>query len=191
MFFSLSLFSRDTLLSLYMPSPPANVIDVNMTRVSRMTQLENQCQRRKSDGRRKTGRSSHFSSLSDRMIIHPPASYIWTCSLLTRETGILCITVPSDHLVLDSAPNLGPLISRWEINKFKNCWYKSVRILEEAFVSAIFEFVKVPIMSGPILGDLAVQYSVIGGTFIARFVSARKIHSSWALIASHELYTWM
>jgi hypothetical protein len=30
---------------------------------------------------------------------------------------------------LDSAPNLGPLISRWEINKFENCWYKSVRIL--------------------------------------------------------------
>jgi hypothetical protein len=31
---------------------------------------------------------------------------------------------------LDSAPNLGPLISRWEINKFENCWYKSFRILE-------------------------------------------------------------
>ncbi len=30
-------------------------------------------------------------------------------------------TVPSDHLLLDSAPNLGPLISRWEINnKFDN-----------------------------------------------------------------------
>jgi hypothetical protein len=39
-------------------------------------------------------------------------------------------TVPPDHLLLDSAPNLEPLISRWEINKFENCWYKSVRILE-------------------------------------------------------------
>ncbi len=38
--------------------------------------------------------------------------------------------LPPDHLLLDSVPNLGPLISRWEINKFKNCWYKSVRILE-------------------------------------------------------------
>jgi hypothetical protein len=38
--------------------------------------------------------------------------------------------IPPDHLSLDSAPNLGPLISRWEINKFKNCWYKTVRILE-------------------------------------------------------------
>ncbi len=29
--------------------------------------------------------------------------------------------LPRDHLLLDSAPNLGPLISRWEINKFENC----------------------------------------------------------------------
>ncbi len=34
-----------------------------------------------------------------------------------------------NHLLLDSAPNLGPLISRWEINKFENRWYKIVRIL--------------------------------------------------------------
>jgi hypothetical protein len=39
------------------------------------------------------------------------------------------LTTP-DHLLWDSAPNLGPLISRWEINKFENCLYKSVRILE-------------------------------------------------------------
>ncbi len=26
-----------------------------------------------------------------------------------------------EHLLLDSAPGLGPLISRWEINKFKTC----------------------------------------------------------------------
>jgi hypothetical protein len=26
-----------------------------------------------------------------------------------------------DHLLLDSAPNFGPLISRWEINKLENC----------------------------------------------------------------------
>ncbi len=33
-------------------------------------------------------------------------------------------------LLLDSAPNLGPLISRYEINKFENSWYRSVRISE-------------------------------------------------------------
>jgi hypothetical protein len=32
--------------------------------------------------------------------------------------------------ILDSAFNLGPLISHWEINELENCWYKSVRILE-------------------------------------------------------------
>ncbi len=37
--------------------------------------------------------------------------------------------LPPDHLLLDSASNLGPLKSRWEM-KFENCWYKSVRILE-------------------------------------------------------------
>ncbi len=29
--------------------------------------------------------------------------------------------IPHDHLLLDSVPNLGPLIYRWEINKFENC----------------------------------------------------------------------
>jgi hypothetical protein len=32
------------------------------------------------------------------------------------------------YILSDSAPNLGPLISRWEINKFENCRYRSVRI---------------------------------------------------------------
>ncbi len=27
---------------------------------------------------------------------------------------------PPDHLFLDSAPNIGPFISRWELEKFKN-----------------------------------------------------------------------
>ncbi len=38
--------------------------------------------------------------------------------------------VTPDHLLLDSAPNLVPLISRREIDKFENCRYRSVRILE-------------------------------------------------------------
>ncbi len=63
--------------------------------------------------------------------------------------------LPPDHLLLDSAPNLGLLISRWEINKFKNCWYKSVRILE--VLNLLFEqFLNFPSsqrdMSGPTLG---------------------------------------
>jgi hypothetical protein len=53
--------------------------------------------------------------------------------ILRSLCWIWCVmswVIPSDHLLLDSAPNLGPLISRWEINKLENCWYKSVRILQ-------------------------------------------------------------
>jgi hypothetical protein len=63
-----------------------------------------------------------------------------------------------DHLFLDSAPNIGPLISRWEINKFENCRYKSVGILE--VLKLLFQqFLNLSSsqrdMSGPILGDLS------------------------------------
>ncbi len=44
--------------------------------------------------------------------------------------------IPPDHLLLDSAPNLGPLISRWEkCQDFRG---------SKPYVSAIFEFVKSP-----------------------------------------------
>jgi hypothetical protein len=32
--------------------------------------------------------------------------------------------ITPDHILLDSAPNVGPLISRWELDRFKNCWKK-------------------------------------------------------------------
>ncbi len=38
--------------------------------------------------------------------------------------------IPPDQLLLDNVPNLGPLMTRWEINKLENCWYKCVRILD-------------------------------------------------------------
>jgi hypothetical protein len=54
--------------------------------------------------------------------------------IFIRYSFLTCYTypfsVPPEHLILDSAPNLGPLISRWEINKFENRCYKSIRILE-------------------------------------------------------------
>ncbi len=73
------------------------------------------------------------------------------------DQPLSCHTTP-DHLFLDSAPNLGPLISRWEINKFENCWYISVRILE---VLKIWfqQFLNLSSsqrdMSGPVLGALS------------------------------------
>ncbi len=54
--------------------------------------------------------------------------------------------------------NLVPLISRWEINKFENCWYNSVRISE--VLKLLFrQFLNLSSfqgdMSGPILGNLS------------------------------------
>ncbi len=68
------------------------------------------------------------------------------------------LKVPPDHPLLNSVPNLGQLISRWEINKFENCWYKSVRILEVR--KLLFQkFLNLSSsqrdMSGPILGVLS------------------------------------
>ncbi len=59
---------------------------------------------------------------------------------------------------MDSAHNLGPLISRWEISKFENCSYKSVRILE--VLKLLFQqFLNFSSsqrdVSGPILADLS------------------------------------
>ncbi len=46
----------------------------------------------------------------------------------TRFISVVCASdslirpnKPLDHLILDIAPNLGPLLSRWEINRFENC----------------------------------------------------------------------
>ncbi len=66
--------------------------------------------------------------------------------------------LPTDHQLLDSAPNLESLISRWEINKSENSSYKSVRIIEVP--KLLFEqFLNLSSsqrdMSGPILGDLS------------------------------------
>ncbi len=66
--------------------------------------------------------------------------------------------LPPDHLIMDSAHNLGPLISRWVINKLENCRYKSVRILE--VLKLLFQhFLNMSSsqrdMIGPILGDLS------------------------------------
>jgi hypothetical protein len=33
----------------------------------------------------------------------------------------ISMSLPPDHLLLDTAPNLGPLISRWKLHKLKNC----------------------------------------------------------------------
>ncbi len=63
-----------------------------------------------------------------------------------------------DHLLLDNAPDLGPLISCGKIKKFENCWYKSVRILEVlklSFQQFLHLWSSQRDMSGPKLGALS------------------------------------
>ncbi len=66
--------------------------------------------------------------------------------------------IPPDHLFLDSAPNLGSLIACWEMNRYKNWWYKSVRILEVLrllFQEFLYLSSSQRDMSGPRLGALS------------------------------------
>jgi hypothetical protein len=88
-----------------------------------------------------------------------PLPLMMTSASLSCENRALRLhTVPSDHLFLDSAPNLGPLISRWEIAKFENCWYKSAGILEvlKLLLQQLLNLSSFQRdMSGPILGTLS------------------------------------
>jgi hypothetical protein len=63
----------------------------------------------------------------------------------TGERRNIYIITP-DHQFLDRSPNIGPLISCWELNKFKNCWNKSFRTSKvlTLLLSAIFELVDFP-----------------------------------------------
>ncbi len=70
---------------------------------------------------------------------------------------IISFEYTPDHVLLDRSPNIGPLISRWEI-KFKNCWNKSFRtskiltLLYQQFSNLLISQWD---MSGPRLGALS------------------------------------
>ncbi len=84
------------------------------------------------------------------------------------NTGLFAKEIPPNHILLDNAHNLGPLISRWEINKFENCWFKSVRILEVLkllFQQCLNLSSSQQDMRGPILGDLSNNRGP-GGTLV-------------------------
>jgi hypothetical protein len=66
--------------------------------------------------------------------------------------------VPPDHLFLDSAPNLGPLISRSELDTFKNFWnkrFKTSKILIFLYQQFLNSLISQQDMSGPRLGALS------------------------------------
>jgi hypothetical protein len=66
--------------------------------------------------------------------------------------------IAPDHLLLDSVPNIGPFISRWEPDKFKNCWNKSFRtskILTLLYQQFLNSLISQRDMSGTRLGALS------------------------------------
>ncbi len=99
-----------------------------------------------------------ITSLSEHRIASKDNVFIVKKTYLYQYSCVLVQYTP-DHLLLDnSAPNFGPLIFRWEINKFGDCWYKRVRILE--VLELLFQqFLNLSSsqrdMSDPILGDLS------------------------------------
>jgi hypothetical protein len=65
---------------------------------------------------------------------------------------------PPNHLLLDSAPSIGPLIFRWELDKFKSCWNKcsrTSRILTLLYQQFSNLLISQRDMSGPRLGALS------------------------------------
>jgi hypothetical protein len=63
-----------------------------------------------------------------------------------------------DHLLLDRSSNIGPPISRWELDKLKNCWNKSFRtskILKLMYQQFLNLFISQRDISGPRLGALS------------------------------------
>jgi hypothetical protein len=98
-----------------------------------------------------------------------------------------------DHLLLDSAPNFGPLISRWKITKFENCWYKSVRIFE--VLNVLFQqFLNLSSsqqdMSGPMLGTCPIigdrgVLSLPGIFFFCSFS-----YWEWLQQTCREVWSW-
>ncbi len=91
---------------------------------------------------------------------HPPKVVIIT----TTGSVSLCLKDTPQ------SPNIGPLISRWELDEFKNCWSKIFRTSEiPALLYQQLSNLLIPQrdMSGPTLGTLS-NNRWLGGTYLRR-----------------------
>ncbi len=102
-----------------------------------------------------------------------PRQYIFVSSSVAKIINLIKSTllVPPGHLLLDSVPKIGPLISRWELDKFKNCWNKSFRT-SKILTLLYQQFSNLSIsqwyMNGPRLGALS-NNRWSGGSIFAHF----------------------
>jgi hypothetical protein len=70
---------------------------------------------------------NHMNGNEDHPVLLGDLKGLWdraniSASRRSVACHLLCtFIVPHDYLLLDSVPNIGPLISSWELEKFKNC----------------------------------------------------------------------
>jgi hypothetical protein len=99
--------------------------------------------------------------------------------------------VPPDQIILDSVPNLGPLISRWKIKKFKNCWNKSFRtfrILKLLYQQFSNVLISQRNMSGPRLGTLSInRWSGGPWTFKKKNGRFSRLHTTLFLFIRYDI----
>jgi hypothetical protein len=55
------------------------------------------------------------------LVIWPSRRKSYSVQIRFASSQLRTQKMPPDNLLLDSVPNLGPLISHWELDKFKNC----------------------------------------------------------------------
>jgi hypothetical protein len=85
---------------------------------------------------------------------------------------------PHDHLLLDSAPNSGPLISCWNLTNSKVAETKVLEPLKSGhFCVSNLSLITQRDMSGPRLGTLSIN----------RWSGGTSLHSSFLLIVHSEL----
>ncbi len=80
------------------------------------------------------------------------------CSSVRLPKRNRLMRVPRDHLLWDRSPNIGPLISRWELENFKNCWnqrFKTPKILTLLYQQFSNLLISQWDISGPRLGALS------------------------------------
>jgi hypothetical protein len=84
------------------------------------------------------------------------------CPFVTNLTNWIsskiCTPPSPDRILLDRSPNIGSLISRWELKKFKNCWnktFRNSRILTLLYQQFSNLFISQRDMSGPTLRTLS------------------------------------
>jgi hypothetical protein len=100
---------------------------------------------------------------------------------------------PPDHLLLDSAFSIGPLISCWELDKFKNFWNKSFRsskimtLLYQQFSNFL---ISQRDMNVPRLGALSNNRwsGVLVWQFWAPAFTWRKICNNWVNGQHHQRF---